>query len=445
MVTMNSTRKKEYLAPPGVWKNSGGYISTVYINKRRIYGPLRQTLTESVRDREQMLLAKERGASEDEIRELVVNIKRLYPSPAPVRRPSSKRPRSASTIPESGLVWNGSHKRKACKFNRRLTELCYRKSITPLPSLLRASRKTVEYDFEHGVMSTSNLTESNRESGLSDRVQCGAKVVVAAKTVEPTPTLPGTIYTVAREIEEAGGVVLPLQLDLRDAESCEKCVAAVIAKFGRIDILINNASAMWWHSMEQTPIRKFDLITSINSRGSFIMTKLCLPHMKKNNYGRVINMSPPISTHFMSYRGLTAYNISKFGMTMSALGAAAEGQGHNVTGNCLWPATVVESQAATNFELGKKDDWRKSTILADCVLCIVNDPELTGEMLIDDEYLTSSRVGLTQGDLAIYRKNPAVEPRRHLAEAAQKGKSFGERVSRGDIRQVAVDKMRSMI
>ncbi|EER16805.1 short-chain dehydrogenase, putative [Perkinsus marinus ATCC 50983] len=274
---------------------------------------------------------------------------------------------------------------------------------------------------------------------------CGAKVVVAAKTVEPTPTLPGTIYTVAREIEEAGGVALPLQLDLRDAESCEKCVAAVIAKFGRIDILINNASAMWWHSMEQTPIKKFDLITSINSRGSFIMTKLCLPHMKKNNYGRVINMSPPISTHFMSYRGLTAYNISKFGMTMSAMGAAAEGQGHNVTGNCLWPATVVESQAATNFELGSKDDWRKSTILADCVLCIVNDPELTGEMLIDDEYLRSSRVGLTQEDLVIYRKNPAVEPRRHLAEAAQKGKSFGERVSRGDIRQVAVDKMRSMI
>ncbi|KAF4668662.1 hypothetical protein FOL47_002922 [Perkinsus chesapeaki] len=96
MVTMNSTRKKDYSAPPGVWKNSGGYISTVYINKRRIYGPLRQTLEESVRDREQMLLAKERGATEEEIRELVVTMKRLHPSPAPVRRPNSKRARSDS-------------------------------------------------------------------------------------------------------------------------------------------------------------------------------------------------------------------------------------------------------------------------------------------------------------------------------------------------------------
>ncbi|KAF4690040.1 hypothetical protein FOZ60_000703 [Perkinsus olseni] len=283
-----------------------------------------------------------------------------------------------------------------------------------------------------------------RECALA-LARCGAKVVVAAKTVDPTPNLPGTIYTVAREIEEAGGVALPVQMDLRDAESCERCVVDVIAKFGRIDILINNASAMWWHTMEDTPVKKFDLITSINSRGSFIMTKLCLPHMKKNNYGRVINMSPPISTDFMSYRGLTAYNISKFGMSMSALGAAAEGQGCNVTGNCLWPATVVESQAATNFELGSKDDWRKSTILADCVLSIINDPELTGEMLIDDEYLTSSRVGLTQDDLIVYRKNPAVEPRRHLAEAVHKGRSFGERVARGDVRQVSVDKRRSML
>ncbi|KAF4701989.1 hypothetical protein FOZ63_019828 [Perkinsus olseni] len=137
-----------------------------------------------------------------------------------------------------------------------------------------------------------------RECALA-LARCGAKVVVAAKTVDPTPNLPGTIYTVAREIEEAGGVALPVQMDLRDAESCERCVVDVIAKFGRIDILINNASAMWWHTMEDTPVKKFDLITSINSRGSFIMTKLCLPHMKKNNYGRVINMSPPISTDFM--------------------------------------------------------------------------------------------------------------------------------------------------
>ncbi|KAF4701988.1 hypothetical protein FOZ63_019827 [Perkinsus olseni] len=97
MVSVNSTRKKDYSAPPGVWKNSGGYISTVYINKRRVYGPLRQTLEESVRDREQMLLAKERGASEDEIRDLVITMKRLHPSPSPVRRPNSKRARSAST------------------------------------------------------------------------------------------------------------------------------------------------------------------------------------------------------------------------------------------------------------------------------------------------------------------------------------------------------------
>jgi citronellol/citronellal dehydrogenase len=109
--------------------------------------------------------------------------------------------------------------------------------------------------------------------------------------------------------------------------------------------------------LQGTPLQKYDLITSINCRGAFYLTKLCLPVMKKHKYGRVISMSPPIQTHYSAYKGYTAYNIAKFGMTMSALGAGAEGAEDGITGNSLWPATVIESQASINFDLGERSTW----------------------------------------------------------------------------------------
>merc|ERR1719310_122692 len=125
---------------------------------------------------------------------------------------------------------------------------------------------------------------------------------------------------------------------------------------------------------------KYDLITQINCRGAFALTSLSLPHMAKNGFGRVISMGPPINPSYEAYKGFTAYNISKFGMSMVAMGAAAEYEGKGITGNSLWPATVIESQASINFEMGDKSMWRKADILADCVLSLVSN-DVTGQQL----------------------------------------------------------------
>lgn len=187
-------------------------------------------------------------------------------------------------------------------------------------------------------------------------------------------------------------------------------------------------------------MNKYDLITQINTRGSFALTHLCLPIMAKNGFGRVICMSPPIQTDFRAYKGFTAYNISKFGMTMSALGAAAEYEGQGITGNSLWPATVIESQASKNFELGGREMWRKAQILSDCVLGLVSSEDsFTGNQLIDDEYLQDVH-GLTDEDLAVYRCVPDVEPPRALASHGHMGSAT---VRRGDVRRLDTDVKKS--
>lgn len=271
----------------------------------------------------------------------------------------------------------------------------------------------------------------------------GCNVVVAAKSTEEQPNLPGTIYTVASELEALGVQALPYKLDVRDAASCEACVAKTVEVFGRVDILINNASALWWQPIVATPQSKYDLITTLNTRGSFALTRACLPHMMKHKFGRIVSMSPPIRTEMEAYKGFTAYNISKFGMTMVAMGAAAEGQGSDITGFSLWPATVIESQASINFELGDRSQWRKATILADATVALVCEEEaFTGRQLIDDEYLKYK--GLTDADLAVYRYDPDVEPPRVLAHASIGGHSDGSTVRRGDVRKLEQDKSAPM-
>eukprot|EP00931_Biecheleriopsis_adriatica_P068833 TRINITY_DN42738_c0_g1_i1.p1 TRINITY_DN42738_c0_g1~~TRINITY_DN42738_c0_g1_i1.p1 ORF type:complete len:410 (-),score=74.03 TRINITY_DN42738_c0_g1_i1:305-1534(-) len=267
----------------------------------------------------------------------------------------------------------------------------------------------------------------------------GCNIVVAAKTTKPEPTLPGTIYSVAEELEQLGVQALPVKVDMRNLDDVKECVRLTVEKFGRIDILINNASALWWQRIEDTPMNKYDLITQINARGSFAMTSLCLPVMAKNGFGRVITMSPPIKTHFREFAGFTAYNISKFGMTMCAMGAAAEYEGKGITGHSLWPATVVESQASKNFELGGREMWRKAQILSDCVLGLVSAPDsYTGQQLIDDEYLMDQH-GFTGEDLAVYRCVPDVEPPRALASREMGGTT----VRRGDVRKLEDDHQKS--
>lgn len=183
-------------------------------------------------------------------------------------------------------------------------------------------------------------------------------------------------------------------------------------------------------------MKKYDLITGINARGSFAMTQACLPHMARNGYGRVITMSPPIVTNPAAFKSKTAYNISKMGMTMVALGAAAEGQGKGITGNSLWPATIVESQASKNFKLGDTSLWRKASILSDCVLKLcLEDESYTGHMLVDDVYLRE-RHGFTDEDLKQYRVDPDVDPPRILALENQ---DWGADFRRGDVKKLGAD------
>jgi len=246
----------------------------------------------------------------------------------------------------------------------------------------------------------------------------GCHIVIAAKSDRPQPTLPGTIFSVAKEVEElgTGAKALPIKVDVRSEEAVNQCIAATVETFGRIDILINNASALWWQDIEDTPLNRYNLINEVNARGSFLMTKAALPHMRKNGWGHVINMSPPLSTDGLA--GHTAYSISKFGMTIVALGAAAENPGV-VAGNSLWPKTVVESLASENFEMGDRSVWRKATVLSDSVLALVSmdpaDPNSSGKMWIDEDLLRS--VGVT--DFKPYRVDPNVEPP-SMAELARR-------------------------
>lgn len=267
----------------------------------------------------------------------------------------------------------------------------------------------------------------------------GCNIVVAAKSTSEQANLPGTIYTVASELEALGVSALPYKLDVRDAAECEACVAKVVEVFGRVDILINNASALWWQDIENTPVNKYDLITTLNARGTFMLTKLCMPHMKKNGFGRVITMSPPINTEMEAFKGFTAYNISKFGMTMVAMGAGAEGAEYGIKGFSLWPATVIESYASINFQLGDRSMWRKATILADATVGLIcEEGELNGKQWIDDEYLAYK--GLTEEDLVCYRYNPEVEPPRVLAMSAHNpGIVSTGTVRRGDVRKLEQD------
>eukprot|EP00467_Chlorarachnion_reptans_P002595 CAMPEP_0114505666 /NCGR_PEP_ID=MMETSP0109-20121206/10981_1 /TAXON_ID=29199 /ORGANISM="Chlorarachnion reptans, Strain CCCM449" /LENGTH=305 /DNA_ID=CAMNT_0001684133 /DNA_START=140 /DNA_END=1057 /DNA_ORIENTATION=- len=265
----------------------------------------------------------------------------------------------------------------------------------------------------------------------------GCGIVIAAKTTEPKKNLPGTIFTVADEVRKIGSKALPFKLDIRDAKRCEECVKKTIEYFGKApDILVNNASALWWQKIEDTPMKKYDLITSINARGTFAMTKACLPHMQEQGFGRIICMSPPIAP--IGFNGRTAYNVSKFGMTMVALGVSEEYKGENITAHSLWPATIIESLASINFKLGERAMWRKPEILADCVVGLIGEgQDFSGKMLIDELYLRSR--GYKDEDFVKYRCDPNVEPPKLLLQETSDVWVF-----RGDVNKVEDDKTKDI-
>jgi len=224
----------------------------------------------------------------------------------------------------------------------------------------------------------------------------GWSIVVAAKTTEPHPKLPGTIYTAAEEIKEAGAPeVLPVKCNVRELESVNAAAAATLDKFGRIDAVINNAGALWWRNLDETPMNKFDLVIDVNCRAAYALTYAFIEKMKEQKSGHVLNMSPPVDLSVVP--GHIAYMIGKFGMTMIAQGVAEEFAKYNIYGSALWPKTIIESAATENFGLGDPSIWRKADIIADATLEILNHPDKSnGRALIDEDFLRE--VGYTDFD-----------------------------------------------
>ncbi|MFN8673338.1 MAG: SDR family oxidoreductase [Candidatus Sericytochromatia bacterium] len=217
----------------------------------------------------------------------------------------------------------------------------------------------------------------------------GCNIVVAAKSVEETPKLPGSIFTVAKEIEALGVEALPIQCDVRSTENIQKVVDETKNKFGKIDILVNNAGALWWQPMMNTPEKKFDLMMEVNAKATFFFCQAVLPSMIENKWGHIVNMSPPVDLTML--KNHIGYFISKYGMTMISHGLAEEMKSNNIAVNSLWPETMVESYATINWGLGDASMWRKASILADATLAIIKQepPSLTGQALIDETFLRS--------------------------------------------------------
>lgn len=233
----------------------------------------------------------------------------------------------------------------------------------------------------------------------------GWDIVVAGRSVDENPRLPGTIHSVAAEIEALGAKALPVYCNLVEQESIDQAVAATLETFGRVDAVVNNAGALWWRPMEETPMKRFDLVMNVNVRGAFAVTSGFLPTLRAQNSGHVIFMSPPVNLSVVPDH--IAYMISKFGMTMIALGLAEELSGTPISATALWPKTVIESGVTVNFKLGVPSLWRKADIVADALYEVLQRPEETrGKALIDEDFLRS--IGYTDFDR--YKCEPDGQP-----------------------------------
>ena len=237
----------------------------------------------------------------------------------------------------------------------------------------------------------------------------GANIVIAAKSVEEDPRLGGTIFSVAEEVEAAGGKALAVQVDIRYEEQIQAMVQKAVEKFGGIDIVINNASAIQLTPTEQTDTKRFDLMQSINVRGTFLVGKHCIPYLKKGKNPHIITLSPPINLNPKWLGGHIAYTITKYSMSMLALGWAAELKGAGVASNALWPRTTIDTAAVRNLLGGEAlaKMSRKPEMIADAVFYILRRPsaECTGNTFIDEEVMAAE--GIT--DLSQYSVVPGAQ------------------------------------
>ncbi len=254
------------------------------------------------------------------------------------------------------------------------------------------------------------ITGASRGIGLAIALRAardGANVAIVAKTAEPHKHLPGTIYTAAGEIEKAGGKALPLMVDIRFEDQVQAAVARTVETFGGIDVCLNNASAISLTGTEATDLKRWDLMHQINARGTFLVSKTCIPHLKKAANPHVLMLSPPLDLSPKWFGGHVAYTMAKYAMSMCVLGMAEEFKADGVAFNALWPRTAIAT-AAVEFALGGDamiKGSRTAEILSDAAHLIVTNParEFTGNFLIDDTFLYEHGVR----DFAKYRVDPS--------------------------------------
>ena len=254
------------------------------------------------------------------------------------------------------------------------------------------------------------ITGASRGIGLAIALRAardGANIAIAAKTTDPNPKLEGTIYSAAAEIEQAGGKALPLVCDIRDEAQVQAAVAAAVAKFGGIDICVNNASAISLTGTLQTDMKRYDLMHAINGRGTFLVSKTCIPHLKKSANPHILTLSPPLDMKPKWFAPHVAYSIAKYNMSLCVLGMAAELAGDGIAANALWPRTAIATAAIRNLLGGDRlvAMSRTPQILADAAHLIFTQParSFTGNFLIDDTFLHAVG-GVT--DFEPYRVDP---------------------------------------
>jgi len=238
----------------------------------------------------------------------------------------------------------------------------------------------------------------------------GANVIIAAKTLTPHPTLPGTIHTAADEMEAAGGRALACRVDVRHEDQVERAVGEAVERFGGIDILVNNASAISLTGTVGTEMRRYDLMHGVNTRGTFLCSKVCIPHLERSDNPHILNISPPLNLEARWFAPHVAYTMAKYGMSLCVLGMAEELAPRGIAVNALWPRTTIATAAIQNL-LGGDDMMRRSrhpAIMADAALAILkrDSRAFTGRFCIDDEVLTEE--GVT--DFTSYAVDPTAEP-----------------------------------
>ncbi|XP_011881342.1 PREDICTED: hydroxysteroid dehydrogenase-like protein 2 [Vollenhovia emeryi] len=253
------------------------------------------------------------------------------------------------------------------------------------------------------------ITGASRGIGKSIALKAakdGANIVIAAKTAEPHPKLPGTIYTAATEIEAAGGQALPCIVDVRDEKQVINAVESAVAKFGGIDVVVNNASAISLTGTVATDMKRYDLMNQINARGTFLVSKVCVPYLKKSANPHIVNISPPLSMKPIWFQNHVAYTMAKYGMSMCVLGMAEEFKPDGIAVNAVWPRTAIHTAAMDMLSGSDSSNvCRKPEIMSDAVYALIckDSKSITGQFLIDEDILKNEGIA----DFTDYACNPA--------------------------------------